>query len=148
HPAPADAPELNTILDHELCHMRRRDNLAGAIHMVVELIFWFHPLVWWIGANLIQERERACDEEVLRLGADPRVYADGILKVCRFSLEALPRVAGVSGPNSNSRIRAIMTAHRAHGLTSAKKLILALTSVAAVAGPILTGVLSAPRGHA
>src|SRR5262249_15340624 len=44
--------QLQAILAHELCHVRRRDNLAYAIHMAVEAIFWFHPLVWWIGAQL------------------------------------------------------------------------------------------------
>ncbi len=40
---------LEAILAHELWHVRRRDNLAAAIHMLVEAIFWFHPLVWWLG---------------------------------------------------------------------------------------------------
>jgi beta-lactamase regulating signal transducer with metallopeptidase domain len=40
--------ELAAILTHELCHVRRRDNLFAAVHMVVEAIFWFHPFVWWI----------------------------------------------------------------------------------------------------
>ena len=43
---------LEAILAHELCHVRRRDNLAAAVHMTVEAIFWFHPLVWWLGARL------------------------------------------------------------------------------------------------
>ena len=37
--------------------------------MLVETIFWFHPLVWWIRARLMEERERACDEGVLRWAA-------------------------------------------------------------------------------
>ena len=45
--------------------------------MLVEAMFWFHPLVWWIGARLVEERERACDEEVLILGSEPQVYAEG-----------------------------------------------------------------------
>src|SRR5882724_7340359 len=76
--------QLETILAHELCHVRRRDNLAAALHMLIEAIFWFHPLVWWIGARLVEERENACDEEVLRLGNQPRVYAEGILNVCKL----------------------------------------------------------------
>ena len=40
--------QVEAILAHELCHLRRRDNLAAALHMVVQTIFWFHPLVWWI----------------------------------------------------------------------------------------------------
>jgi bla regulator protein BlaR1 len=60
--------QLDAILAHELCHVRRRDNLMAALHMVVETIFWFHPLVWWLGARLVEERERACDEEVTAAG--------------------------------------------------------------------------------
>ena len=59
------ARELDAILEHEMSHVRRRDNLWAAIHMLVEAAFWFHPLVWWIGSRLVDERERACDESVL-----------------------------------------------------------------------------------
>jgi len=41
--------------------------------MEVEAIFWFHPLVWWLGARLVEERERVCDEEVLVLGSQRQV---------------------------------------------------------------------------
>ena len=62
-----DDAQVRAILAHELAHVRRRDNLTAAVHMVVEAIFWFYPLVWWIGSRLVNERERACDEEVVRL---------------------------------------------------------------------------------
>jgi bla regulator protein blaR1 len=35
--------QLEAIITHELCHVRRRDNLAAAVHMFVEGLFWFHP---------------------------------------------------------------------------------------------------------
>ena len=91
-------PQLEAVLTHEQCHIQRRDNVTAAIHMIVEALFWFHPLVWWIGARLVEERERACDEDVLRLGSEPQVYAEGILKVCKFYVESpLTCVAGVTG---------------------------------------------------
>jgi bla regulator protein blaR1 len=46
-----DDAELDAILLHELWHIRRRDNLAAAMHMLVQAVFWFHPFVWWIGAR-------------------------------------------------------------------------------------------------
>ena len=62
---------IEAILAHELCHVARRDNLWAAVHMVVQTLFWFHPLVWWIGARLVDERERACDESVVAAGSEP-----------------------------------------------------------------------------
>ena len=60
-----DDANLEAVLSHEVWHVRRRDNLAAALHMLVQAAFWFHPLIWWLGARLIRERERACDEMVL-----------------------------------------------------------------------------------
>ena len=79
---------MEAVIAHEVCHVRHRDNLIAAIHMLVETVFWFHPLVWWIGKRMVDDRERACDEEVLRLGSEPRVYAEGILSVCKLDAES------------------------------------------------------------
>ncbi len=79
--------QLDAIVAHELCHWRRRDNLTAALHMLVEALFWFHPLVWWLGGKLIEERERACDESVLQSGGDRHAYAEGILKICQRYVE-------------------------------------------------------------
>ena len=48
------AAQLEAIFAHEMCHVRRRDNLTAAIHMTVEILFWFHPLVWWLRARLLK----------------------------------------------------------------------------------------------
>ena len=54
-----DGPGIDALVAHEACHFRRRDNLTPAVHMLVEALFWFHPMVWWIGGRLVDERERA-----------------------------------------------------------------------------------------
>ncbi|HEY2545117.1 MAG TPA: M56 family metallopeptidase [Candidatus Acidoferrum sp.] len=142
-------PQLSAIITHELCHVRRRDNLAAAVHMVVEAIFWFHPVVWWMGARLVDERERACDEEVLRLGSEPQVYAEGILKVCEFYLESpLFCAAGVTGSNLKKRIEAIMTHRGARNLELRKKVLLAVAAVLFVVGPVAFGALHAAKSRA
>lgn len=138
-----DDAQLEAIIAHELCHVRRRDNLAAAFHMIVQSIFWFHPLVWWLGARLVDERERACDEAVLRLGNPPQVYAEGILQVCKFYLESpLVCVAGVTGSNLKKRIEGIMTHRMSKQLNLGRKLLLASFGVAAIAGPIAIGLLN------
>src|SRR5262249_42253540 len=132
-----------------LCHVRRRDNLTAAIHMMVESIFWFHPLVWWIGARLVEERELACDEEVVRLGVEPNVYAEGILGVCKFYLQSpLACAAGVPGGDLKKRIEAIVANRMAPRLTAARKMLLAAAGMAAIGAPVLIGLWRVPSGNA
>jgi bla regulator protein BlaR1 len=139
-------PQLEAVLAHELCHVRRRDNLFAAIHMMVEAMFWFHPLVWWIGAKLLEERERACDEEVLSLGSEPHVYAEGIVNVCKLYAESpLVCVSGVTGSNLKKRIEAIMMNRMVLRLNFAKRVALAVAGITALAVPIAVGVMNAPR---
>jgi VWFA-related protein len=134
--------QLEAVLAHELCHVHRRDNLLSAFHMLVEAIFWFHPLVWWVGARLVEERERACDESVLSLGSEPRTYAEAILGVCELYVESpLACVSGVTGADLKKRIEAIMNNRIGLGLNFAKKLLLTSAGAMALAGPVILGVL-------
>src|SRR6185503_7814209 len=53
--------QIDGVLLHELAHVRRHDNLTAALHLAVETVFWFFPLVWWLERQLVRERELACD---------------------------------------------------------------------------------------
>jgi uncharacterized protein (TIGR03435 family) len=140
---------LEVILAHELCHVRRRDNLAAALHMLVEAIFWFHPLVWWLEGRLMEERERACDEEVLESGSDRQVYAESILKICEFCVGSpLACVSGVTGADLKKRIARIMTGGFVRKLDFSRKLLLSTLALAAIALPILFGPLEATPARA
>ncbi|HXT23845.1 MAG TPA: M56 family metallopeptidase [Candidatus Eisenbacteria bacterium] len=135
--------QLEGILSHELCHVRRRDNLVAALHLLVVAVFWFHPLAWWIGARMMEERERACDEEVLASGSDPHVYAESILRVCELRLETPPvLMAGVTGAKLKERIEAIMGKQPAAKLDTSRRAFLATMGIAAVVGPVAAGVLT------
>jgi beta-lactamase regulating signal transducer with metallopeptidase domain len=68
---------------HELMHIRRGDRRTQAIAQAASAIYWFNPLVWYASASLARERERACDDEVLRLGAKPSDYATLLLDIAR-----------------------------------------------------------------
>ena len=136
---------VEAILAHEGQHVRRRDNLAAAMHMVVEAIFWFHPLVWWLGARLVEERERACDEAVLLLGNQPEIYAESILKTCEFCVVSpLACVSGVTGADLKQRMVRIMTQRSVDKLGFLKKLLLVAICTGAVAAPIIAGLIKAP----
>jgi uncharacterized protein (TIGR03435 family) len=142
-------PQLAAIVEHEMCHVRRRDNLLATIHMVVEAVFWFFPVVWWIGARLIEERERACDEAVLAAHNDSETYAEGILKVCKSYVESpLACISGVTGSNLKARIVRIMSKQTARNLDLRRKLLLGLSGAAAIALPLTIGLIHARSVHA
>jgi beta-lactamase regulating signal transducer with metallopeptidase domain len=133
--------QLDAVLRHEMCHIRRLDNLTFAIHMVVETLFWFHPLVWWIGARLVEEREQACDEAVLRSGSKAAVYAEGILNVCKSYVESpLGCLSGVSGADLKKRIARIMAKHMGQQLSVRRKLILTIAGIVGLALPVAIGL--------
>jgi bla regulator protein BlaR1 len=140
---------LEAIIAHEVWHVRRRDNLSAAVQMVVEAIFWFHPLVWWLGARLIEERERACDEEVLQLGNPPQVYAESILKTCEFCVGSpLTCITGVTGADLKSRIVRIMKEPVALKLDLGKKILLLVAGAMAAAAPVVFGLIQEPQSRA
>jgi bla regulator protein BlaR1 len=136
--------QLRALIAHERCHIHCHDNFAAALHMVVEALFWFHPAVWWIERRLVDERERACDEAVLRAGNRPHDYAEGILEVCRRSVGfRLACVAGVSGSNLRARVEAIMRNEIGRPMTRGRQCVLAAAVVAVVGGPVVGGALTA-----
>jgi uncharacterized protein (TIGR03435 family) len=140
------ARQLEAVLAHELCHLQRCDNVTAALHMVVETLFWFHPLVWWISARLLDERERACDEHVLRMIDEPKVYAEGILRVCRRYVELpLACVSGVTGSHLKRRIEDIMFNRTGVQLNPARRAMLAIVATTTLAVPVVTGMAAAPR---
>lgn len=140
---------LEAILAHEVWHVRRRDNLYAALHMLVEAVFWFYPLVWWLGARLVDERERACDEEVVAFGSDRHIYAQSILKVCEFCLSSpLVCVSGVTGADLKRRMVHIMSDRILHKLDFARKLLLTVAASLAIAVPVTFGLFHATPGQA
>ena len=137
--------EIDAILAHEGAHLKRRDNLTAAIHMLVEGLFWFHPLVWLIGARMVDERERACDECVLAHGHDAQVYADGILGVCRFCIASpLACAAGAGGANLSLRVARIMTGEARDDVGGGKQLLLLGAALISLMLPIAAGFFSSP----
>jgi bla regulator protein BlaR1 len=141
--------QMNAIVTHELCHVQHRDNLIAAIQMFVETVFWFHPLVWWVGKRMVDERERACDEEVIRSLGEPQAYAEAILNVCKLYVESpLECVPGISGSNLRRRIERILHNRAPRPLTLIRKVILVIAAFSVIAGPVAIGLLHPSLGWA
>jgi beta-lactamase regulating signal transducer with metallopeptidase domain len=109
--------ERTSILDHELAHIRRRDHLAVLFQQGLRTIFFFHPMLRHVCAQLDMERELACDALVLGRGTERRVYAESILKVAQRCLPGpslRPANLFASKRNLERRIDMILDSNRLH----------------------------------
>ena len=103
--------ELEAVLLHELLHVERRDNLAVILQKAITALLWFYPPAWLIDRKLFEERERACDEEVVRLKKSPETYASGILKVARACVEQrLVGTSSIGGASLKRRMKHLLSA--------------------------------------
>src|SRR5678815_67394 len=82
--------ELESIIAHELGHVRRLDYLTNLIQQMAQALLFFHPAVWLIGRSLAVERELACDDWAVRLTGEPRRYAGCLTKVVESLRGARP----------------------------------------------------------
>ena len=102
--------ELEAVMLHELLHVERRDNLAVILQRAMTVLLWFFPLAWLIDRKLFEERERACDEEVVRLGKSPETYVSGVLKVARACVEQrLVGISSIGGASLKRRMKHLLS---------------------------------------
>lgn len=77
--------EMQLIIAHELNHLRRWDTGTNWLQLLVQAVWWFHPGVWWLNAEIRRWRESCCDEEVVaRLQCPPSRYAHTLLNVLEW----------------------------------------------------------------
>ncbi len=135
--------ELRVVLAHEREHIVRRDNLKTGVHMLVETLFWFHPMVWLIGRRMVEERERACDEAVIDAGHEGRDYAAGILAVCRHCCAGrrVPGAISALSGNLPQRIRRIVCGGPPAALGLVKAMALSTLVLVAFVVPVTAGAV-------
>ncbi|GAB2848445.1 M56 family metallopeptidase [Hymenobacter ruber] len=89
---------LEAILAHELAHVLRRDYLVNLLQTVAEVLFFYHPAVWFMASCVRTERENCCDDTATALvGGDPLRLARALTALAEWSQSAVvptaPRLA-------------------------------------------------------
>lgn len=108
HLSPA---QLEAILAHELAHIKRHDYLVNLFQSILEVIFFFHPVFWWINKTARELRENACDDMAIKMGSAPKDLAHGLANVLNHANKPIPEMAIAAAKTKNptlDRIKRIM----------------------------------------
>jgi len=73
--------EIESILMHELYHLKQLDPLVNLIQKVVEMLFFFNPAIWFLSKMISSEREKRCDDLVLKRLSHPLDYARALFQL-------------------------------------------------------------------
>ncbi len=71
--------QAEAVILHELAHLSRQDHWWNLLQCIVEVLFYYHPVMWWISARIREEREHCCDDLVLTHGPGGLPYAKALL---------------------------------------------------------------------
>ncbi|GAB3576886.1 M56 family metallopeptidase [Hymenobacter daeguensis] len=108
---------LEAILAHELAHVLRRDYLVNLLQTVAEVLFFYHPAVWFVAGCVRTERENCCDDTATALvGGDPLRLARALTALAEWTQSAVvpsaPRLALAAMGKRNAllnRVRRLVT---------------------------------------
>ncbi len=73
--------QIEAIISHELAHIKRYDFLINLIQIFIEMIFFYHPLVWWLSALIKTERENCCDDIAIETCGDAVSYSKALYNI-------------------------------------------------------------------
>lgn len=79
------AAQIEAILAHELAHLKRYDFLWNGIQSVIEVIYFFHPVVWLISSEIRKERENCCDDLAVRYTGNQVLLAKTLVQLQEFA---------------------------------------------------------------
>lgn len=71
--------QIESIIWHELAHIKRRDYLVSLLQSIIETLFFFNPAVWWLSTLIREEREACCDDIALGQIKDKRSYLSTLI---------------------------------------------------------------------
>jgi GWxTD domain-containing protein len=102
------AEQVESILLHELAHLRRHDFLVNALQNLVEALLFYNPAVWWISRVIRAEREKCCDDVVVAMSGDAHVYASALAALEQNRWSGQEPAVAAKGGSLMKRIRRLL----------------------------------------
>lgn len=148
-----DPIQLVAILSHEMAHIRRYDLLFNLVQRVIESLFFFHPIVWWLGRRVSIERESCCDD-VAASYVGRLTYAEALVHMASICLanrrghsQALTTLAADGGNSTNFgyRIRRLIDAQETPQIRITKRSFVFCLATMALMGASYLSFAQSPQ---
>ena len=108
-----NAKELELVIAHELAHVKRNDYIINLLQIIVESIFFYHPALWWIAAEVRREREKCCDDLAIEKCGNPQFLVSALLSL-EEKMNATPQLAANGGSLIDRCRRLLGSDHEKH----------------------------------
>jgi len=89
--------QLEAVIAHELAHIYRRDYWINMLQSLLEIVFFFHPAVWWMSSLIREEREKCCDDLAVLLAGDSLTYAKALANVEEVRMRNAEMALAITG---------------------------------------------------
>ena len=100
--------QLESIIAHELAHIRRHDYLINLLQSAVETLLFYHPAVWWVSRRIREERENCCDDLVVEVCGDRVGYARALATLEELRPASAQLALAAGGAPLLQRIRRVL----------------------------------------
>ena len=100
--------QMRMILVHELTHIRRYDHWVNQFQALIEIILFFHPVVWWLSRQMQIEREYCCDDASLQAVPKRKVLAETLAQLEQMRISSPVNSLAANGGSLMDRITRIL----------------------------------------
>jgi len=139
------AAQVESILLHELAHIRRHDFLVNALQNLVDGLLFYHPAIWWISHLIRTEREKCCDDAVVEISGDAHEYANALAALEQNRWSAHEPAVAAKGGSLMKRIRRLLYPNDPSGAWSPVLVTALLLTTAAIT--LSAWQTDPPRSH-
>jgi beta-lactamase regulating signal transducer with metallopeptidase domain len=99
---------LEALLAHEFAHVKRMDYLVNLLQSAIEIVLFYHPVVWWLSKQIRIEREQIADDLAAGLLGEPRRLALALSELEQFQFTNPHIAQAAHGGNLMSRIKRLI----------------------------------------
>jgi beta-lactamase regulating signal transducer with metallopeptidase domain len=140
------AQQLESVIAHELAHVKRLDPFVNLFQIAVETLLFYHPAVWWLSKRIRAEREDCCDDVAISVCGNAVEYARALAAMAEWQSAPALAMAANRSPLAERVARLLGVAKLDRGLRGAG-LVGGLLCVCAsvLAGNALFGAAQANR---